>query len=88
MFLKRLKGSFPLIVVLGVLLFITTEGNAQVTQTHRFESKQRMNDETFSIIPLKEDGLVLLREKNDYKDGKQIWECILLDSALKERKNL
>lgn len=87
-YFERLKKGLPIVAIMGVLLFGTTETIAQVAQTHRFESKQKMNDEYFTIIPLKQDGLILLREKNDYEDGKQIWDCILLDSALTERKNL
>lgn len=81
----RLLFRYPLG---ALLLVITMSVNAQLQQTHRFEKKQRMNDEYFSIIPLKEDGLALLREKNDYEDGRQLWECLLLDSTLTERKNI
>lgn len=85
----RLKTILVCITILAALLLVgVVQGTAQVTQTHRFESKQKGNDEYFSIIPLKEDGLALLREKNDYEDGKQMWECVLLDSTLKERSNL
>jgi hypothetical protein len=71
-----------------VLIFFTITVHAQVLQPHRFEKKQKGNDEYYSIIPLKEDGLALLREQNDYEDGKQVWECVLLDTALAERKTL
>jgi hypothetical protein len=84
-----LKKSIASVTVLGVLLLVVVlESAAQVKQTHRFEVKQKGNDEYFSIIPLKENGLALLREKNDYEDGKQKWECVLLDTTLKERTNL
>ncbi|HEY0740638.1 MAG TPA: hypothetical protein VGD40_04215 [Chryseosolibacter sp.] len=81
----RLLLRYPLV---ALLLIITITTDAQLQQTHRFEKKQRMNDEYFSIIPLKEDGLALLREQNDYEDGRQLWECLLLDSTLTERKAL
>jgi hypothetical protein len=66
--------------------FAATE--AQVAQPHRFEKKQRHSDAEFSIITLKEEGLALLREKNKYNGNKQMWELILLDTALQERKNV
>jgi hypothetical protein len=72
----------------AILIFVSFYSNAQLMQTHRFESKQKMNDEYYSIIPLKHEGLALLREKNDYEGGMQLWECVLLDSALNERKKL
>src|SRR5688500_13951489 len=59
---------------------------AQPRQTHRFETKQKDSDEYYSIIPLKEEGLALLREKNKYNGGKRLWELTLLDTALQERK--
>ncbi len=82
---ESIRTTAALLIILTLAFF---GSHAQVQQTHRFEKKQRGSDEYFSIIPLKEDGLALLREKNDYEAGKQIWECILLDSALNERKNL
>jgi hypothetical protein len=59
---------------------------AQPRQTHRFETKQKDSDEYYSIIPLKQEGLALLREKNKYNGGKRLWELTLLDTALQERK--
>jgi hypothetical protein len=47
--------------------------------------KQKGSDEYFSIISLKEEGLALLREKNKYEDGKQLWELIFLDTALQQK---
>lgn len=61
---------------------------AQVTQTHRFEKLKKSNDEFFSIISLKEEGLALLREKNKFSGSKQLWEVLFLDTALQERKTL
>jgi hypothetical protein len=60
---------------------------AQPKQTQRFEKKQKNSDEYYSIIPLKEEGLALLREKNKYNSGKRLWELTLLDTALQERKS-
>jgi hypothetical protein len=88
MILNLLKRYAALAVFCLGVFSLGINATAQLKQTHRFEKKQKGNDEYFSIIPLKEDGLALLREKNDYKEGKQLWECVLLDTALKERKTI
>jgi hypothetical protein len=38
---------------------------AQVEQTQRFEIKQKNSDEYFTIISLEEEGLALIREKDN-----------------------
>jgi hypothetical protein len=58
---------------------------AQVLQTARFEKENKYNDEEFSIVPLKEDGLGLIRPTNKYKSGKRTWELFLLDTALNDQ---
>lgn len=86
--LSLLKRYASTALCLLGLFGIAIPAEAQLKQTHRFEKKQRGNDEYFSIIPLKEEGLALLREKNDYKEGKQLWECVMLDTMLKEKTTL
>jgi hypothetical protein len=73
---------FSLILVFA---FASSLVSAQFTQTHRFEIKQKGSDEYFSIISLKEEGLALLRERNKYEGGKQLWELIFLDTALQQK---
>lgn len=68
-----------------VFIFSVSPAFAQFRQTHRFEMKQKGSDEFFSVISLKEEGLALLRERNKYEDGKQIWELIFLDTALQQK---
>lgn len=79
--ISRLIPISLLLLTLGCI-----SSYAQPRQTHRFEAKQKNSDEYYSIIPLKEEGLALLREKNKYTGGKRHWELILLDTALQERK--
>jgi hypothetical protein len=67
------------------LIFISFLTHGQVEQTHRYERNQKGSDEYFSIIALKEEGLALLREKNKFNGGKQLWDLVLLDTALKEK---
>lgn len=61
---------------------------AQVSQPHRYERQQKNSDDYFNVISLKEEGLALFRERDKYKNNNKIWELILLDTALKERKTL
>ncbi len=83
-----IKATFQHILTVCALMLVMASASAQILQPQRFEKKQRGNDEYFSIFPLKEYGLGLLRETNDYQGGKQIWEFILLDTALKEKAEL
>lgn len=73
-------------VVLGLCVSVTSF--AQIRQTSRFESERKYSDEDFTIIPLKSDGLALLREKNKFKAGNNTWEIVLLDTALQETGTL
>jgi hypothetical protein len=58
----------------------------QVVQTHRFERKQKGTEEYYSLISLKEKGLMLIREKNKFNGNKRLWEITFLDTALQEKK--
>src|SRR5688572_28171808 len=61
---------------------------AQISQTQRYERSQKNSDDYFNIISLKENGLGLYREREKFRGGKQIWELILLDTALQERSTV
>ncbi|NJM24982.1 MAG: hypothetical protein HC859_05210 [Bacteroidia bacterium] len=49
---------------------------------------QKFSDENFTIIPLKEEGLALIREKNDFKEGDRLWQFKHLDNQLSEKKDV
>lgn len=83
--LKNRNKITRLFLFMSVFIFSNSYLHAQLRQTHRFETKQKGNDENFSIISLKEEGLALLRERQKYEDGKQLWELILLDTALQQK---
>jgi hypothetical protein len=68
------------------MAMLTIKTSGQVVQTHRFERVQKNTEENYSLIPLNDDGLALLREQNKYSGSKKTWEIILLDTALQERK--
>ncbi len=63
-------------------------GQNQVVQTHRFEKKQRGADNYFTVISLKNEGLALLRQKDEFNNGKQVSELIFLDTALQEKRTI
>lgn len=80
-----------LVATILVIVFISTLPNvglAQLSQPRRYEFQHKNSDEYFSIIPLKEEGLALIRDLNKYNDGNKLWQIVLLDTALQERKTL
>jgi hypothetical protein len=76
--------SKALKLLLLLLLLIPLHGLAQITQLARFEREQKMNDQEFILIAMQEEGIMLARDKEQFKDGKQQWELIKLDTTLQE----
>jgi hypothetical protein len=60
----------------------------QMNQTDRFEIGYKYSDGIFSIISLKEEGLLLIRDKDKYENGKKIWELVILGPDLKEKRTI
>jgi hypothetical protein len=58
----------------------------QVTQPHRYERTQKNSDDYFNVISLEENGVALFREREKFKNNNRIWELILLDTTLQEKK--
>lgn len=83
---SRLYLKFILNTILG--LFVYSISFSQITQPARFEKEWKYSDEDFTIIPLKSDGLALIREKNKFKAGNNTWEIVLLDTTLQETGTL
>ena len=69
---------------LFLLGFIPTTAVAQVEQTARYEREHKSNDPEFILISMHEKGIALVRDKEDYKEGKKIWELNILNSDLTE----
>ncbi len=65
-----------------------TNSYAQLSQTQRYEREQKNSDDYFNVISLKEEGLALFRERDKYKNNNQLWELILLDTALQEKSTI
>ena len=76
----------PRLASLAISIFVL--GNiplfAQPVQTIRYEKRLENGDKGYTHISLKEKGIALVRDKEKYKDGKKIWEVIVLDTALNE----
>ena len=53
-------------------------------QTARFEREQKNSDNDYIIISLQQEGLALVRDIDKYKEGKQHWEAIRLDTTLQQ----
>lgn len=58
--------------------------HAQAVQTARFEREQKNSDNDYIVISLQKEGLALVRDIDKYKEGKQQWEVIRVDTTLQE----
>lgn len=57
---------------------------AQFKPMGRYEKDVKLSDNNFTIIPLENNGIALVREKNKYNSGNRLREVILLDTSLEE----
>ena len=78
------KESIVSQLVLLIMLLIPLDISAQIFQSARFEREQKNSDNEFILISMKEDGLILMRDKEKFREGKQLWEFIRLDTTLQE----
>ncbi len=90
MMLKCLTGvwaqhaAFKAVIALSFLT-IGPYANAQIEQTERFEVEQKNSDEYFTVISMEENGLALVRDKDDYEGNQQLWQIIILNAELQEQ---
>ena len=77
-------------VVTGILanLFFSAISFGQLAQPFRYERLQKNSDDYFHVISLKENGIALFREREKYKNNNKLWELILLDTTLQEKKTI
>lgn len=73
---------------LGGLIFLFASAQAQIEQVARYEREHKNSDPEFIVISMGDKGLALVRDTDDYKDGKQLWEVICVDTDLKEKWSL
>jgi hypothetical protein len=81
----------PLTNILSVTFIFfgfTFSSYAQLSQPRRYERLHKHSEESFTLIPLKEEGLALFRDLEKFKNSNRLWELILLDTALQETKTL
>lgn len=58
---------------------------AQISQPARWEHENTYTSEAYSVISLSKDGIALIRELDQYRNGKRVWQLVILDTALQER---
>ncbi|RAV99804.1 hypothetical protein [Pseudochryseolinea flava] len=75
-------------VCLLICSLLTFGLSAQVSQPHRYERLHKNSDDNFHVISLKEDGIALFRERDKYKNNNKLYELILLDTTLQEKKSV
>jgi hypothetical protein len=73
-------------LVIGIAWLISLDLYSQTLQPQRFERQQKNSDDYYHVISLKEEGLALFRERDKYKGSNRIWELVMLDTALQEKK--
>jgi hypothetical protein len=86
--MKKVSPNLRFPFLLFLSLFIAVPLYSQVEQPYRYELEQKSSEDYFHIISLKEQGLALFRERDKYKQSNKIWQLILLDTALQERKTV
>jgi hypothetical protein len=76
------------VMLMSTLVLFSTAAVAQISQPHRYERKQKNSYEPFNVISLQEEGIALFREQDKYKGQNKLWELIILDTALAEKKTM
>lgn len=71
-------------LILFMMMLTGFSATAQVTQLARYEKEQKNSYRDFTVITMGEDGIALIRDKQKYEHGDNLWEVILLDSVLNE----
>jgi hypothetical protein len=72
------------LVFVFLVWLMTCELMAQIAQPARWEHELKYSDESYSIISMRDEGLALIRDLEDYQGGKRKWEVILLDTLLQQ----
>ena len=87
--MKQLTYScFFKICLIGTMFFSSQGAMAQAEQTARYEREHKINDPDLILIPMGENGIALVHDKDKYSEGKKLWELIVLNSDLTESWNL
>jgi len=85
---KADSNLFVLCLFILSLFAVWDNARAQVLQPNRYEKIHKNSDDNFHVISLKEDGIALFRERDKYKGNNKIWELVILDTLLQEKKTV
>lgn len=69
-------------------LLLAIVSPAQINQVERWEIEQKNSDNAWTIIPMREKGLALVRDKEKFVEGQKVFQVQLLDTLLKETENI
>ena len=79
---------FVSLLPVGIAFLFSASSFAQAVQVARYEREHGSSDQDFIIIPMADKGMILLRDKDKFKDGNKLWEVIGLSTDLTETWNL
>ncbi|HQQ83002.1 MAG TPA: hypothetical protein PK059_07405 [Cyclobacteriaceae bacterium] len=74
--------------ILSLFMLVMTASfctSAQISQPGRFEIDAKFTDNGVHLIPLREEGLVLVHQLNKFDKGKRKWQLQFLDTLLTEK---
>jgi hypothetical protein len=77
-------------ICLGIVVLLCSKlsVHAQVLQPDRFEKLQKNSDDYYNVMSLNKEGLALFRERDKYKNSNKMWELVILDTLLQEKKTI
>jgi len=75
---------FYVLCFIGVSLFYSIVAEGQAEQTARYEREHKNSDLDYILLPMAEGGMVLIHDRDKYKEGKKLWEIITLNTDLTE----
>lgn len=70
------------------LVWLCEGALAQINQEYRYEREHKTSANGWTIIPLRERGLAMVREVERYQDNQKIHELVILDTLLQEKASL
>ena len=65
-----------------LLILLTNQGLAQLTQPRRLEIIVKNSDHDFQVVSMGVEGLALIRDLDKYSKGKKRWQLEVVDTAL------
>src|SRR5438552_2448708 len=75
---------FPAPGILSIIVLLSFNLSAQITQPAQYEREHKNSDHEYIIISMGDKGLALIRDTEKFEDGKKSWEAIFVDTTLNE----